>query len=154
MMPRLRAGLWRMSLADTPGGLGETRICMDETVQEQISVLAGPPSPGCDTGSFTPRPGGGYNVRTVCDRGEAGTTVSQGVVTGDLETTYRTEMTVTTTGAASEMMNTSMTMVSTATWAGACPAGMNPGDFEVAGQRMNLTAMAEQAKAAQAAGAP
>ena len=150
-MPKLRAGLWRISLAGAPAAMADSSICMDETIQEQMSLLAGPPSPDCPAGTFTPRPGGGYSVRSVCDRGEAGTTVSEGVITGDFDTAYRTEMTVTTTGAASEMMNSTMTMVSTSTFAGACPTGMKPGDFDVAGQRMNLIDLAEQSQAAQAA---
>ncbi len=151
--PKLREGLWTM--ASVSDGMNtESRMCVDAAMQEQMSVLGGQMAAGaCSENAVTPRVGGGYAMRSVCDMGAGGKMVSQGVVTGDLSSGYRSEMTVTTTGAAVPQMNRTVTMVSTATHGGACPAGMKAGDLETQGIKVNMLDMAAQAKAGQA-GAP
>ncbi len=150
--PKLRPGLWTMAVEGMPGAGAGTGLCVDETLQEQMSLLAGPASADCTENSITPRAGGGYTIRSVCPTGDGRTRTSQGTITGDFETAYRAELTVTASGEASDTRNGAMTMVATYTYAGPCPAGMRPGDFDVGGGvRMNLTDLAEQSKAAEAA---
>jgi hypothetical protein len=87
---------------------------------------------------MTPRAGGGYDIESVCDLGEAGTMTSKGTVTGDFDADYTVRMTITTKGAAAPQMNGVRTMSMEARWMGPCPAGMQPGDMTVAGMKMNL----------------
>ena len=149
--PKLRPGLWTMAAEGMPGAGAGTGLCVDETLQEQMSLLAGPAAADCTENSVTPRAGGGYAIRSVCPTGDGRTRTSQGTITGDFQTAYRTDLTVTMSGEASDIRNGAMTMVATYTYAGPCPAGMRPGDFDVGGGvRMNLMDLAEQSKAAEA----
>ena len=144
--PRLRAGLW--SVSTTTDGVGQvTRMCIDDAVQSRMSVIGGQMAGGaCQTSEMTPRAGGGWSMRSVCDMGPGGRMVSQGVVTGDFRNTYRNETTVTTSGASVAHMNRTVTQVSEGRHEGACPEGMNPGDIEMpGGMRLNMLEMAEMA---------
>lgn len=144
--PELRSGLWAVtSRADD---LATTmRMCVDAEMQRRMSVLGGQAAGGaCEPAQVAPRPGGGWTVRSACDMGSGGRTVSEGVLTGDLRTAYRSEMTSTTTGAAVPHMNRTIVQVVQGEHQGPCPAGMAPGDLEgPGGVRLNMLEMAEMA---------
>ncbi|MEH6665116.1 MAG: DUF3617 family protein [Brevundimonas sp.] len=144
--PELREGLW-VVVSETDGMRSAMRMCVDARVQERMSVLGSQMSGGaCEEASVTPRAGGGWTVRSVCDMGSGGRVVSEGVTTGDLDSAYRTEMTSTTTGAAVPHMNRTVTQVVEGEHQGACPEGMAPGDLEAPGGiRFNMLEMAEMA---------
>ena len=112
-----------------------------------MSVLGSQMAGGaCEESTVSPRPGGGWTVRSVCDMGSGGRVVSEGVTTGDLNSAYRTEMTSTTTGAAVPHMNRTVAQVVEGEHQGACPEGMAPGDLEAPGGiRFNMLEMAEMA---------
>ncbi|MFN3815048.1 DUF3617 family protein [Brevundimonas sp.] len=144
--PVLREGLWVMA-SDTDGMRSAMRMCVDAEVQARMSVLGSQMSGGaCEESSVTPRPDGGWTVRSVCDMGSGGRVVSEGVTTGDLNSAYRTEMTSTTTGAAVPHMNRTVAQLVEGEHQGACPEGMAPGDLEAPGGiRFNMLEMAEMA---------
>jgi hypothetical protein len=144
--PRLRAGLWSVSTI-MDGSAQTARMCLDDAVQTRMSVMGGQMAGGaCQQAEVTPRPGGGWAMRSVCDMGSGGRMVSEGVVTGDPQSRYRSEMTVTTSGAAVAHMNRTVTHVSEGRHEGPCPADMRAGDMEMAGgMRLNMLDMAEQA---------
>ncbi|MFN4295576.1 MAG: DUF3617 family protein [Brevundimonas sp.] len=144
--PVLRDGLWVMA-SETDGMRSAMRMCVDADVQQRMSILGSQMSGGaCEESTVTPRPGGGWAVRSVCDMGSGGRVVSEGVTTGDLNNAYRTETTSTTTGAAVPHMNRSVTQVVEGEHRGDCPDGMQPGDLEAPGGiRFNMLEMAEMA---------
>ncbi len=144
--PELREGLWVVT--SQMEDLSTTmRMCVDADVQRRMSVLGSQMAGGaCEEAEVSPRAGGGWSVRSVCDMGSGGRTVSEGTLTGDLRTAYRNEMTSTTTGAAVPHMNRSVTQVVEGEHQGACPEGMAPGDLEgPGGVRLNMLDMAELA---------
>lgn len=144
--PELREGLWVVA-SETDGMRSAMRMCVDAGVQQRMSVLGSQMSGGaCEESTVTPRPGGGWTVRSVCDMGSGGRVVSEGVTTGDLTSAYRTELTSTTTGAAVPHMNRTVTQVAEGRHQGPCPDGMAPGDLEAPGGiRFNMLEMAEMA---------
>ncbi|MFN3537441.1 MAG: DUF3617 family protein [Brevundimonas sp.] len=144
--PVLRDGLW-VVVSETDGMRSAMRMCVDAEVQQRMSVLGSQMSGGaCEESTVTPRPGGGWTVRSVCDMGSGGRVISEGVTTGDLNSGYRTEMTSTTTGAAVPHMNRTVAQLVEGEHQGACPEGMAPGDLEAPGGiRFNMLEMAEMA---------
>lgn len=144
--PVLRDGLWVVA-SETDGMRSAMRMCVDAEVQQRMSVLGSQISGGaCEESTVTPRPGGGWTVRSVCDMGSGGRVVSEGVTTGDLTSSYRTEMISTTTGAAVPHMNRTVTQVAEGEHQGPCPETMVPGDLEAPGGiRFNMLEMAEMA---------
>lgn len=144
--PVLRDGLWVVA-SETDGMRSAMRMCVDAEVQARMSVLGSQMAGGaCEESTVSPRPGGGWTVRSVCDMGSGGRVVSEGVTTGDLNSAYRTEMTSTTTGAAVPHMNRTVAQVVEGEHQGACPEGMAPGDLEAPGGiRFNMLEMAEMA---------
>lgn len=146
--PRLKAGLWRVTMGgEAPAG--ESRMCLDEALQARMSVIGAQSSAGaCQQSVVTPRIGGGYSFRTVCDATAmgGGRTISEGEITGDLTTTYASRSTVTTEGAPAAQMNRAVTVTAQGSYVGPCPADMKPGDLEMdGGMRFNMAEMAEMA---------
>ena len=146
--PRLKAGLWTMTMGgEAPGGV--SRMCLDDAVQSKMSVIGTQQSAGaCQQSVVTPKVGGGYSFRTLCDATAmgGGRTVSEGEITGDLKTRYVSRSKVTTEGAPAAQMNRAVTVTAEGTYAGPCPADMKPGDLEIeGGMRFNMAEMAEQA---------
>lgn len=137
--PILRDGLWRVTTA-VDGQPTEMRMCMDRAFQEAMGVFGQQfAGANCSENSTTPRPGGGWNVRSVCEMAQMGRMVTEGVTTGDLRTAYRTEMTTVTTGAAMAQMNGTSTTLVEGVYEGPCPSDMNPGDMiGPGGMKMSL----------------
>lgn len=150
--PELRGGLWAVT-SETDGMTSTVRMCLDADVQRRMSVLGHEMAGAmCEENQITPRPGGGWATRTVCDMGSGGRVVSEGVTTGDMTQAYRTEVTSTTTGAAVPHMNRTSTSVVEGRHQGPCPEGMTAGDLEAPGGiRFN---MLEMSAAAARMGAP
>lgn len=146
--PRLKPGLWRVA-ATGDGPQGESRMCLDEAVQARMNVIGAQAAPGsCQATETRPRPGGGWTFRTVCDMSAlgGGTSVTEGEITGDMKTGYSSRSTVATTGAEVTHMNRAVTIASTGTYEGPCPADMKPGDIEIpGGTRFNMVEMADMA---------
>lgn len=144
--PELREGLWVVT-SQMDDLTTTMRMCVDAEVQRRMSVLGSQMAGGaCEEAEVTPQAGGGWTVRSVCDMGSGGRTVSEGALTGDLRTAYRNEMTSTTSGAAVPHMNRTVTQVVQGEHQGACPEGMSPGDLEgPGGVRLNMLEMAEMA---------
>lgn len=155
-MPRLRGGLWKLTMVDGPPG--DNRMCIDEALQEKMSVIGGQTTLGtCIENTVRPKPGGGYLFHSVCavPMAGGGTSTSDGEVTGDFQNNYSTRVTVTTSGSSMASMNGSHTVQSSATYLGPCPEGMKSGDLEMAGgMRVNVAELAEASAKMQAPAAP
>lgn len=146
--PRLRAGLWRVTMTGQ-GPENTARMCLDNTVQEKMNVVGAQAAGGnCEPTTMTPNPGGGWRYRTVCDYSAmgGGTSVSEGVMTGDLNNGYTSRTTVTTTGAQVAHMNGTVSITGEGVHEGPCPADMKPGDMVISGgMKFNMLEMAEMA---------
>jgi hypothetical protein len=96
----------------------------------------------CAKNAVTPT-AGGWKIESECDFGEMGKNVTTGTVTGDFSSRYVMKATTTTTGAKMVQANGTQSMEMTATWEGACPADMKPGDMTLpGGMKMNLNDIA------------
>ena len=146
--PKLRAGLWRVTTTgDGPEGVA--RMCLDDAVQARLNVVGAQASAGaCQQTTTSPNPGGGWRYRTVCDHSAlgGGTSVSEGVMTGDMTSGYSSRTTVTTTGAQVAHMNRVVTVTGQGAYEGPCPSDMKPGDMIIpGGMKFNMLEMAEMA---------
>lgn len=146
-VPMLREGVWTVTTTPGENPAVVTRMCVDRAMQKRMSLLGGQLGAHCTENSVRPQ-AGGYAMRAVCTAPGGGQSVSEGRVTGDLNSDYRSEMTVTTTGAPMAQMNGTSRIVSTAVHGGACPADMRPGDMEMNGMRINVLDMAAAAEGA------
>lgn len=151
--PKLRAGLWRVTAGgDAPEAV--SRMCLDDAVQTKMNVVSAQAAGGnCQETTMQPNPGGGWRYRTVCDYSASGggTSVSEGVVTGDMRTAFSGRTTVTTTGAAVAHMNRPVNITSEGVYEGPCTADMKPGDMVMSnGMKFNMLEMAEMAGKMQA----
>lgn len=144
--PRLGSGLWRISTSGDDGGTA-MRVCMDEALQERLSVIGGQIGGGCEQETAVRTPGG-WKTRAVCDLSGmgGGRTVVESDVTGDLARSYAARAVSTTTGAAVPHMNRTISTTTQGVREGDCPADMRPGDVAMeGGPRFNMTEMAEMA---------
>ncbi len=153
---RVRAGLWQTTAA-FPGGQGPSvtsRICFDEQMTA-LNAGSGPSAHSEDCTQNVTRTAGGFDFTSRCDAGTGGVTETVGTLTGDFQTAYRMEATVTTSGSSMAAMNGSTQIVTTAEYQGACPEGWRAGDVEIPGlgARINVNDMQEQAAAASGAAA-
>lgn len=154
---RVRAGLWQSTVTFPGGGGGSSvtsRVCMDD---QMTALSAGSSqsqlSEGCTQN--TTRTAQGYAFTSRCDAGSGGVTETVGNLTGDFQTSYRMEATVTTSGASMAAMNRSTQVVTVAEYQGPCPDGWRAGDVEIPGMggaRLNIYDMQEQAAAREHAG--
>ncbi|WP_297697244.1 DUF3617 family protein [Phenylobacterium sp.] len=136
--PRRKAGLWQMSMS-SEGVRQASTICVDADTDAKLGLAGQKPGANpCHENKITPRPGGGYDMESVCDLGDAGKMTTHGTLTGDLNGSYKVAMETTTTGSAAPQMNGTRKIEMDAVWKGPCPAGMKPGDMQVAGMKMNL----------------
>lgn len=146
--PRLKPGLWRITTSGE-GPTGASRLCVDAAMQEKMSVIGAQQGAGaCQENSTKAIPGGGFSFRAVCASPltQGGTTVTEGQITGDMNSRYTNVMTSTTTGAAVAHMNRTVSMTAEGTYEGPCPADMKAGDMEIpGGMRFNMIEMAEGA---------
>ena len=153
-MPERRAGLWEQSM--TAEKMSQvTQLCLDETVGKRLSAFGQQASKTpCEKNAVTPKLGGGWEFSSVCDLGAAGRIESHGVATGDLSSHYVVDISSTTTGAAMPQANGDHKMKLEATWKGACPADMRPGDMSMpGGMKINMVDMLD-GKSPMAGGRP
>ena len=153
MTARARAGLWQMT-ASFPGNDARSvssRVCMDDNMTVLDSGTA-QSSQADDCTQNVTRTGDGFAFTSRCAPEGGGVTETTGTITGDFQTAYRMEATVTTNGAPMAAMNGTSQIVTTAQYQGACPEGWRGGDVELAGMgiRINVNDMREQAAGATA----
>jgi len=147
---RVRAGLWQTT-ASFPGGNGgsiTSRICMDESMTALNTGMAEAPNAEACTQNVTRTPDG-FGFTSRCAPAGGGVTETVGSLTGDFQTAYRMEATVTTTGSPMAAMNGSTQVVTQAAYQGECPEGWRAGDVEMPGMgmRININDLQERAAA-------
>ncbi|HEY9217021.1 MAG TPA: DUF3617 family protein [Phenylobacterium sp.] len=150
--PKRKSGLWEHTV-QTMGVTQTSKLCIDATTEDNVAVWGQniQAESGCEQNSFV-RTADGYSFKAVCPDGQGGKTTTVGVISGDLTSNYKMESTVSTEGSKMPQANQTMKMTMTAAWKGDCPAGMKPGDIQVAipgmngGATMNVGDMAKMAE--------
>lgn len=136
--PHLRAGLWEISSEGMPG---KVRSCIDDQTQSDSAILGqGLDRRNCAKSDWSRLPNG---IAFDFDCDNDGTRVtSKGTVTGDFSTSYTmsADASITKDGVA----HTARQSI-TATYLGACPAGMKAGDKQVTINGRTLTMPGGQA---------
>ena len=149
----VRAGLWQTT-ASFPGGGGipvTSRVCMDETMTALNTGMSQSAEADSCTQNVTRTPDG-FAFTGRCEPDGGGVSEMTGTMTGDLQTAYRMEATITTTGAPMAAMNGSTQIVTEAVYQGDCPEGWRAGDVEVEGMGIRINTNDLQAQAARGGG--
>jgi hypothetical protein len=146
----VKPGLWvdKMSMSGVSMG---AQICMDGSMGPGTAGFR-PPVGGvpadriCSKQDMKPIPGG-FQVDATCTvRGR--TTHTSMVVTGNFQSDYKTDATVTPDSGRAYKMSLQ------ARWSGPCPAGMKPGQVVADRDKAGIAAAMAAARAARGGGAP
>jgi hypothetical protein len=137
--PPRKPGLWRQTVSSDKTSQ-TTRICLDASVDKVMNWWgAQADKSACSENTITPRAGGGWDFRAVCETGPGGRTVSTGQASGDFGSRYTVDMTSVTTGAPAPLANGTRKIKIDAAWQGPCPPDMKPGDMALpGGMKINL----------------
>jgi hypothetical protein len=140
--PARKPGLWKQSM-NAGGHAVDSSFCLDAATEKQMSVFGQQMgAQSCTKMSVTPAPGG-WNFDSVCPISGGGQIATKGTARGDFNSRVQVKATSVTTGARMAAMNGAHQMDMTSTWAGACPAGMVPGDMTMPGGiKVNILKMA------------
>jgi hypothetical protein len=131
--PRRRPGLWEVRVAGSDAvGLAPTRYCVGEqtdTAQAHLDRRPGPRG-SCSLGEFL-RAGDAWVAESVCREGRSSVT-SRAVASGDFETGYRIDTTVTHAAPGGTPRREEREAV-VARWLGPCEPNQRPGDLVIPG---------------------
>lgn len=143
---RVREGLWQITMsADGAQGLS-TRVCMDERMSAIDSAQNSTDAVGEDCDQTTTRTADGFDFSSRCALADGSVTETQGTMTGDMQTNYRMQATVTTTGSTVAAANGTHEIVTQGAYQGACPEGWRPGDMELPGGMGRVNVLDAQAQ--------
>jgi hypothetical protein len=124
-----RPGLWEQTTS-VDGRAQTVRLCVDPAMAPAFALTLTAGAKSCKPATLSGA-AHGFRFDSDCDLGAGGHQVAHGVVSGDLASSYRMEVTTTVTGAAAPLANGARTSVMTAVWKGPCPAGLAPGQVEL-----------------------
>ncbi len=144
--PRRKAGLWKQTVS-SEGSTQTMTLCLDDATEAKMTVWGGQITRNaCPKNDIRPT-AGGWSFESECDMGGGGKVATKGTATGDFASSYVVKATSVTTGSSIPSANGTADMEMTGTWAGACPAGMKPGDMTLpGGMKMNLNTIAAMKK--------
>jgi hypothetical protein len=137
-LPKRKPGLWDLSM--TLPGMGnattKSKQCIDEKTDAQAQRRAIEQEPGsrCEQ-SNVKRSANSYEVDYTC-QGASGKTEGRVKFAGDFSSRYTMENRMHFDPPRRGMSEATMTMQ--AQWAGACPAGMKPGEVRVTGMPLDI----------------
>jgi hypothetical protein len=149
-MPKMKPGLWETSTS-TPGQKGapavasKSTMCVTEAVQKDMMAFSQSMGAKCSKNT-TRREGNKFIGEAECSFGPS-VMKSTSVATFTSDSSYRVESRSTITPPLNGMSETSATQE--ANYAGPCPAGMKPGDMQMAGRTVNILEMTKMMKGAQ-----
>lgn len=143
--PRLRAGYWETtSVTHSDDGSETTKIslCVDDALQEEMNLFSSGSQIGaCSEMSLTQHGSDRWSFRSVCNPGNMGQMLTEGMISGDMQTQYQSE--IITSGSRMGQAVKEKT-VQKARYVGVCPAGIVPGDMLMeGGMKINMKQMAE-----------
>jgi hypothetical protein len=131
-LPRRKPGLWetQMNMTQAPGGGAmKSQQCVDEKSDAEAMQRSFGGEGRCEQKSFK-KTAAGFEAESVCKTAE-GVATSRMVVTGDMQRRY--EMDNLTRFEPPRRGMKEATMKMTATWLGACPPDLKPGQVRMAG---------------------
>lgn len=139
--PKRKPGLWQQTISSGGTVAMASKVCLDAATDAQMSIAGAQASKNACPGAKTARAAdGGYTIDATCNMGSGGTVATHAVMKGDFNNAYEVDVNSTTTGAAAPQMNRSDKIKIMAKWLGPCPAGMQPGDMQMAnGMTINMT---------------
>jgi hypothetical protein len=145
--PKRKAGQWEQTI-QMAGMTQKSAFCTDPTVEDAVGWWSQQATRSmCAKQAINRRLDGAWTFESECNMGSGGTTVSKGVASGDFNSAYKVAVDTVTTGAAAPQMNGTRKMTMTATWTGPCPAGVRPGDMQLAGgMKINVLDLAKARK--------
>lgn len=139
-LPKRKSGLWdfTMQMEGMPAGMPgmKSQHCVDEKSDQEMQRKAmtnADPKQQCTQGSPR-RISGGVEVETTC-KSEEGSMRMVSRITGDMSTNYSIDSTMKFTPPRHGMSESRMQIK--ASHAGACPAGMKPGEVRMGGMSFN-----------------
>lgn len=129
-VPKRKSGLWELK-SQMPGlpPQGAMQICVDQASDNLMQERAMERT-DCPVMEVS-RSGGKILIHAVC-RHQGTTSTSDAVITGDFESNYRNEMSI--TYAPPQHGMSGMKMTQEARWLGPCKAGQKPGDIMMPGR--------------------
>lgn len=142
-MPKMKPGLWETTSSSTgpkgaPAQTSKTSMCINDAVQKDMMEFSKSMGAQCTKNTIR-RDGNKYIGEAECNFGGS-TMKSQSTTTFTGDTAYRVESRATFSPPMGGMSESSTTQE--AKHAGACPAGMKPGDMTMPGGRtMNIIDM-------------
>lgn len=143
---RVREGLWQISMGTAGAPIMTTRVCMDERMSAIDSAQGSGDAVGEDCQQTTNHTADGFDFSSRCTLADGSVTQTEGTMTGDMETSYRMEATVTTSGSSTAAVNGSRSIVTEGAYQGACPDGWRPGDMELPGGMGRINVLDAQAQ--------
>lgn len=138
--PMRRAGLWTIThMRDGKPSGGAIRLCIDAATDARMGVLTGGVARGVCTDQKSQRNAdGSWSFSSTCQLALVGTTQTQGTARGDFATHYEVHSQSDTTNAQIASLNGRHVSDLSATYGGACPADMQPGDVLLSnGMKLN-----------------
>jgi hypothetical protein len=160
--PQRRAGLWSQTISREGGqgpmaamsAMGGMKTCVDASTEARNAVLSHNINAGRMAGSHCAAPttgrglDGSWSFSSTCAMGDAGTITSKGTASGDFANAYHMHVETDISGARYGAMNGHHVTDIDGKWLGPCPAGMAPGDIELAnGMKINAGKFAGAAAA-------
>ncbi|NRF67605.1 DUF3617 family protein [Aquincola sp. S2] len=137
-LPKRKAGLWEVSMQmpGTGAPAMSSKQCVDEKSDEamQKKAMAGNDQKAQCKQTSLKRISGGVEIEAEC-KSDEGVTKVHSRMTGDMQSTYTVDNTMTFTPPRHGMSTAKMTMQ--ARHGGACPADMKPGDIRMGGMNFN-----------------
>lgn len=132
-LPKRKSGLWEMKtqMSGMPAGMPGSQpvqMCVDQNSDNMMRDQARG-KVDCPVMDVN-RSGGKVTFHSVC-KSEGTTVTTDGVMSGDFESGYRSEMTMNYSPAKNGM--STMKMSQEARWLGPCKAGQKPGDVIMQG---------------------
>jgi hypothetical protein len=134
--------------------MGGMKICVDPSTEAKSAVLSHNMNPGRLASSQCAAPtvgrglDGSWSFASTCAMGDAGTIASKGTASGDFASAYHVHFETDISGARYAAMNGHHVTDIDGKWLGPCPAGMAPGDVQLAnGMTVNAGKFAGAAKA-------
>lgn len=139
--PSRKAGLWKNTMTIEGMNVMQTAsLCLDEATDKKVSWWAQQGARGgCDQNEVKKNPDGSWSFSSVCRLEGGMKTTTTGQAVGDFNRAYQVRAETTTENAPIPAMNRTNTVVIDASWEGACPPDMKPGDMVAAnGMKINV----------------
>ena len=151
--PKRKPGLWKQTIfVEDINALQTATVCLDADADAKMAWWAQQGvRGGCAKNDMRRQPDGSWKFSSVCEMAGGIKMTTDGTAVGDFQSKYEVKAETTTSGAPMAQMNGTRTVTIDASWQGACPAGMKPGDMELPdGRRVNMLEMAAKAPQAPA----